>query len=217
MHPSPATTERPADRAPDAPRRGVSRVLAGLAASALLLSACGSDSSDATTPDTSQLEATTVPTTTTETSSASTTEAPSDTDAAAVVSTGTTDAGEVLIDANGFSQYGFLPDVDSLPTCTDACADAWPPLIVDSADLPVGLDADVFSVVERPDGSLQLAAGDWPLYAFAGDGPGDINGQGSGDVWFLAAPDGSLIKDDDGPDPADLETSSEPGTESGGY
>ena len=216
MNPSTATTEPPADRAHGAPTRGVSWILSGLAAGALLLSVCGSDSSDAATPDTSQPEATTAPAT--ETSSAPATDAPSGSDGdTAVVSTGSTDAGEVLVDANGFSQYGFLPDVDGLPTCTDACADAWPPLIVDSADLPAGLDADVFSVVERPDGSFQLAAGDWPLYAFAGDGPGDINGQGSGDVWFLAAPDGSLIKGDDGPDLTEMETSSEPGTESGGY
>ena len=41
---------------------------------------------------------------------------------------------------------------------------------------------------------MQLKAGKWPLYLFAGDaGPGETNGQGSGDVWFASAPDGSLI------------------------
>jgi len=38
-------------------------------------------------------------------------------------------------------------------------------------------------------------AGDWPLYRFAGDhAPGDVNGQGSGGVWFAMAPDGTLIE-----------------------
>ena len=46
----------------------------------------------------------------------------------------------------------------------------------------------------RSDGSAQLAAGIWPLYRFAGDAaPGDVNGQGSGDVWFAASPEGKLL------------------------
>jgi len=62
--------------------------------------------------------------------------------------------------------------------------------------LPAGLDPATFSVVERPDGSFQLSAGAWPLYRFAGDTvPDDINGQGSGDVWFAVAGDGSLVND----------------------
>ncbi|MEE8600183.1 hypothetical protein [Euzebya tangerina] len=115
---------------------------------------------------------------------------------ATIVSTGDTDLGPVLVDADGLTLYGFTNDVDGQPTCEDDCADAWPPVIMDSAELPEGLDAEVFSVVERPDGSFQLSAGVWPLYTFAGDGaPGDVNGQGSGDVWFAATPEGGLIRD----------------------
>lgn len=105
-----------------------------------------------------------------------------------------TELGTTLVDGEGLTLYGFLKDADGNPTCNDACADAWPPLVVDGAEVPAGLDPDVFSVVTRDDGSFQLKAGKWPLYFFAGDaGPGDVNGQGSGDVWFAAAPDGSLI------------------------
>lgn len=124
------------------------------------------------------------------------TEAETETAGEAIVSVGTTEAGDVLVDAAGLSLYGFLDDVAGLPTCEGACADAWPPVLVDGSDLPAGLDAATFSVVQRPDGSFQLKAGTWPLYRFAGDAAaGDINGQGSGDVWFLTAPDGGLIKD----------------------
>ncbi|MFK8023008.1 MAG: hypothetical protein AB8G26_03500 [Ilumatobacter sp.] len=112
----------------------------------------------------------------------------------AIVAIGSTDAGDVLIDANGLSLYGFTPDEAGAPTCGGACADAWPPLLVPSADLPAGLDPEIFSVVEGLEGGFQLKAGIWPLYTFAGDAAaGDINGQGSGGNWFLAAPDGSLI------------------------
>ncbi len=112
-----------------------------------------------------------------------------------IVDVGTTELGDVLVDGNGISLYGFLEDTNGLPTCDGACADAWPPLTVPSADLPEGLDAEIFSVVERNDGTFQLSAGIWPLYLFAGDAaPGDTTGQGSGDVWFLATPDGGLFK-----------------------
>ncbi|MEM9562092.1 MAG: hypothetical protein AAGA93_05725 [Actinomycetota bacterium] len=115
--------------------------------------------------------------------------------AAAPVVAAETELGPVLVDAAGLTLYGFLPDRDAgAPTCDDACADAWPPVIVDGTDLPAGLDPEIFSVMTRSDGSNQLAAGIWPLYRFAGDAaPGDVNGQGSGDVWFAATPDGKLV------------------------
>lgn len=110
------------------------------------------------------------------------------------VTTGSTSEGDVLTDAAGLSLYGFTPDAGGTPTCVDGCAQAWPPFTVEGDALPDGLDPAVFSVVTHPDGSSQLAAGGWPLYYFAGDAAaGDVNGQGSGGNWFLAAPDGSLI------------------------
>ncbi len=114
-------------------------------------------------------------------------------EAADVVAPGASELGQILVDEAGLSLYGFLNDAEGMPSCFDACADAWPPLLVPSGELPVGLDPAVFSVVPYGDG-FQLKAGKWPLYRFAADGaPGDINGQGSGDVWFLARPDGGLI------------------------
>ena len=108
---------------------------------------------------------------------------------------GETPLGVALTDADGFTLYGFTNDGDGHPTCNDACADAWPPVLVASDTLPEGLDSAVFSVVSRDDGSFQLKAGKWPLYRFAGDDePGQTNGQGSGDVWFVVNPDGSLKK-----------------------
>jgi predicted lipoprotein with Yx(FWY)xxD motif len=118
---------------------------------------------------------------------------------AAPVGQADTGLGTVLVDAEGLTLYGLTDDTDGTSTCDGACADAWPPLTVDSRDLPEGLDPGIFSVIERSDGTFQLAAADQPLYRFAGDArPGDTNGQGSGGVWFAAAPDGSLIGHDDG-------------------
>lgn len=113
----------------------------------------------------------------------------------APVSEADTGLGTVLVDGKGLTLYGLTDDTNGVPTCNGACADAWPPLTVDGADLPAGLDPSLYKVVERSDGTFQLEAGQWPLYRFAGDAaPGDTNGQGSGGVWFAAAPDGSLVK-----------------------
>ena len=106
-----------------------------------------------------------------------------------------TELGDVMVDAEGMTVYGFTNDGNGTPTCEGGCAEAWPPVVVDGDELPAGLDPNLFSVVERSDGTMQLKAGKWPLYRFAGDeAPGDVNGQGSGDVWFVLDPQAKLIK-----------------------
>ena len=142
-------------------------------------------------------------------------------DGSAIVTPGSTDLGEVLIDEAGLTLYGFLNDREAgSPSCNDACADAWPPVLLDDDELPDGLDPEVFSVVTRDDGDFQLAAGIWPLYRFAGDAaPGDVNGQGSGDVWFAVDSEGKLVgapgaaaaDSDDSSDDADDSDSEEDG------
>lgn len=111
---------------------------------------------------------------------------------------GETSLGEVLVDADGMTLYGFTDDTDGTSTCTGACADAWPPATTsEPPPLAPGLDLADFGVVEHPEVGGQLKVGDWPLYTFAGDAePGDVNGQGSGGVWFAVAADGTLV---DGP------------------
>jgi predicted lipoprotein with Yx(FWY)xxD motif len=115
----------------------------------------------------------------------------------AVVKAAETDLGEVLTTADGMTVYGFTNDSGGTSSCEGGCAETWPPVTVESGEVPAGLDADVFGVSERPDGTFQLVAGDWPLYTFAGDeAAGDLNGQGSGGVWFAVAPDGELNRGD---------------------
>ena len=153
------------------------KLLVGLGAAALVLAACASGSGSGTGTEKSPVAA----------------DAPD----AAVSSEAETDLGPVLADAEGLTLYGLTDDTDGVSTCDGACADAWPPLTVDNARLPTGLDPNLFSVVERSDGTFQLKAGKWPLYRFSGDAAaGDTEGQGSGGVWFAVAPDGSLIKGD---------------------
>ena len=104
--------------------------------------------------------------------------------------------GQLLADANGRTLYGLTKDAAGTPTCVDGCAAAWPPVVVDdSVDLSSLPSTASFSIVDRPDGTQQLKAGKWPLYYFSGDtAAGEANGQGSGGIWFVVAPDATLIK-----------------------
>jgi predicted lipoprotein with Yx(FWY)xxD motif len=138
----------------------------------------------------------------------------------ALVQPGQTDLGEVLVDANGMTVYGFTDDTEGTSTCEESCAAAWPPVLVEGTELPAGLDPAVFSVVPRNDGTNQLKAGDWPLYTFAGDAaPGDTNGQGSDGVWFAVSPTGQLLQAGGGAGPAstEAESSTTESTEDDGY
>jgi predicted lipoprotein with Yx(FWY)xxD motif len=105
--------------------------------------------------------------------------------------------GEILVDSQCRALYAFTPDVDGEPTCVDDCAETWPPLIVEDRTttfFPDYLDPELFTGVDHPEGE-QVKFGDWPLYHFAQDtAPGDLNGQGVGGVWWLVAPDGTLIE-----------------------
>ena len=104
--------------------------------------------------------------------------------------------GQVLVGANGNTLYAFTKDVDGVSTCFDACAAAWPAVIVTAGFTPpAGVDPALVTSVDRPDGTKQLKIGTWPMYFYAGDGaPGEANGQGVGGVWFVEGANGALIK-----------------------
>lgn len=103
--------------------------------------------------------------------------------------------GSYLVDGDGFAVYAFAADEGGVPTCVDACADAWPPVVADQALVAgAGVAASLMSAVERPDGTLQLAYFGLPLYRFAGDTEAGMTaGQGINDAWFLVSNYGSVI------------------------
>jgi predicted lipoprotein with Yx(FWY)xxD motif len=154
-----------------------------IAAVLLLGAACGSDSNKSSTDSGSK--------------STDTTAAASggNASAAALIKTADSTLGKILTNDQGMTVYAFMNDKGGMSSCTDACAKAWPPVTTDSATLPEGLDAAVFKVIARPDGTHQIVAGEWPLYTFANDkAAGDTNGQGIGSSWFVVKPDGTVNK-----------------------
>lgn len=113
----------------------------------------------------------------------------------------TADFGPILVGDDGFSLYMFMADIQGsdASTCYDACAEAWPPLIVDG-DPTAGEGADeaLLGTITRDDGSTQVTYNGWPLYFYAGDTtPGDTAGQGVdgfGGLWYLVSPSGEVIR-----------------------
>jgi predicted lipoprotein with Yx(FWY)xxD motif len=102
--------------------------------------------------------------------------------------------GQIIADDEGNTLYLFVPDNQGESTCYDQCAVNWPPVEgpVDASD---GIEADLIGSVTRTDGTVQATYGGWPLYYFANDAqPGDTNGQGLNDVWFVISPDGAGVQ-----------------------
>ena len=104
-----------------------------------------------------------------------------------------TDLGEVLADDAGRVLYLFDPDEAGDSTCYEDCAAAWPPLPGPS-EAGDGVDEGMLGTTERDDGSTQVTYGGWPLYYYSGDtAPGDVNGQGLQDVWWVVSPEGERV------------------------
>jgi len=148
-----------------------------LAATAVATAACGGNNDRATIPADSSTPAA----------------APAGSNVAVKVADSS--LGKILVSTSGTTLYGFANDTAAKSTCYGACANAWPPVIVaDDWGVGPGLDSGVFSTITRDDGALQLVAGKFPLYEYAADAsPGDTNGQGSGDVWFVVGTDAKFI------------------------
>lgn len=95
--------------------------------------------------------------------------------------------GSILADGEGWTLYVLTADTEEASACDDTCVKTWPPFVaIEDLDLGDGLGADDFGTFEREDGTIQLTYGGNQLYHYAGDSkPGDTNGEGVGDVWFV--------------------------------
>ena len=90
-----------------------------------------------------------------------------------------------LVDAQGMTLYTYGKDSEGQSNCTEHCADIWPPLIAEEGAQPSG----EWSLVTRPDGTVQWAYDGKPLYTYAKDKqPGDTTGDTLMGVWHVAKP-----------------------------
>lgn len=109
--------------------------------------------------------------------------------------------GSILVNQNNQTLYFFAGDVTGESNCNGGCAEAWPPVIADAADLNLtsNLNSSYFGNVSTADGQKQLTYKGWPLYYFSpeSDGvleaPGAVEGDARGNVFYVAKPDYSLF------------------------
>ena len=107
--------------------------------------------------------------------------------------------GAYVTGANGLALYVFLTDSDGTSACAGDCAGTWPPLVVAAAtDVAAGSGVTgALGTITRDDGTTQVTLGGAPLYYFAADtAAGDTKGQGIGEVWYLASPSGTPVRQD---------------------
>ena len=163
-------------------RMGWVRALAVGLALMMLLAACGDDdgSGDGGSP--------TTPTEDAETASPE--------PVSATVQLTDSDLGSILVDADGMTLYLLESDTAGTSTCIADCAATWPPLIADSPTAGEGVDEALLGTTRRDDGEVQVTYDGHPLYGFASDqAPGDTEGQGVGDVWFVVDASGKAVTD----------------------
>jgi predicted lipoprotein with Yx(FWY)xxD motif len=101
-----------------------------------------------------------------------------------------------LVDSRGMTLYILRKDTPAAGStapvlwgCTSGCAANWPAYTPQSgAPLLAGPGVTgVLGVFTRPDGVRQVTYNGWPLYYFSGDTkPGDVKGDGVGNLWAAA-------------------------------
>ena len=109
--------------------------------------------------------------------------------------------GRYLVDGTGKTVYMLDKDTATTSTCHDACATQWPPLLAQNGT-PKGMDPSIdesaISVIQRKDGSQQVAYGGHPLYHYQQDtAAGQLNGAGKEDQfghWSVLTPEGQPAK-----------------------
>ncbi len=96
--------------------------------------------------------------------------------------------GSFLIASGGMTVYTFKNDKDAVSNCKNACAEKWPPYIVDAPEDMVGNPAltGEIKTITREDGALQVTYKGMPLYFYINDIlEGDTLGNGVGGLWSI--------------------------------
>jgi predicted lipoprotein with Yx(FWY)xxD motif len=156
---------------------------AGLAAAALVLTACGSSGSSATQGSSTPAAAASG---TAQSSTPASASAPAAAAGGTVLQSATVGGTKVLANSKGFVLYWFAPDTSTISKCTGSCATYWPP-VTGTATAGSGVTGTL-GTITRSDGTKQVTYDGHPLYTFTGDkSPGQATGNrlnASGGLWY---------------------------------
>jgi predicted lipoprotein with Yx(FWY)xxD motif len=99
---------------------------------------------------------------------------------AGIVSVANVDGNQVLADSHGRTLYSAAAEEGGKILCIDACTSFWKPVVASPGDAhraAEALGADL-SLLKRPDGEKQLTFDGLPLYTFAEEDAGQLEGDG---------------------------------------
>lgn len=97
--------------------------------------------------------------------------------------------GTYLSDAKGMTLYWFKKDSPGKSACAGPCVEKWPVYYREKVMAGKGMSEGDFGTITREDGGKQTTFRGYPLYYWVGDkAPGDTNGQGVKDVWYVVDP-----------------------------
>ena len=103
--------------------------------------------------------------------------------------------GPMLFTGRGQALYLFKRDGRNKSNCYGNCAAAWPPFT--TRGNPIAgkrVRRRLLGTTRRRGSARQITYRGHPLYTYAPDEePGDANGQGLNDVWYVVAPDGEAV------------------------
>ena len=155
--------------------------VAGLAALALTVSACGSSgsSSSGTVANTP--------------AAGGSSSAASAAAGGSTVTAKTIGSQQVVVDSSGMTLYWFAIDTPTKSNCSGQCATFWPPV---KGPLTAGSGVTgTLGTITRSDGTKQATYDGHPLYTYVGDkSPGQATGNGknlSGGLWWEMTVSGS--------------------------
>jgi predicted lipoprotein with Yx(FWY)xxD motif len=100
------------------------------------------------------------------------------------------------VDGDGKTVYFYTRDNagETKSACTGGCATLWPAVTSDTAPQLQGVTGKIGSITTA-DGKQQVTINGMPIYYYAKDtAPGQVNGQGVAGVWYVVAPDGSMVQ-----------------------
>ncbi|SHL17776.1 Predicted lipoprotein with conserved Yx(FWY)xxD motif [Pseudonocardia thermophila] len=102
-----------------------------------------------------------------------------------------------VVTTDGAGRLLYRSDADSAtpPTsnCTGPCTETWKPVLLPEGQEPalLGVDRSKVGQLTRPDGTVQLTLGGWPLYYNATDEPGlTTAGHHGENGWSVITPTG---------------------------
>lgn len=91
-------------------------------------------------------------------------------------------SGNVLRTPAGLALYTDEADKNGIGSCTGSCAEVWPPLTVPAGTTPTGGSgfSGTLAAMKQPNGTYQVTYNGAPLYTYASDSSGSVNGNGVG-------------------------------------